>query len=134
MTSSNAMPREEITAKSQEESSAHVVQEQGVARNEVKQQKSLSAAHRRARPAPAEQPPEAAESLAATSEEHEGEDHIQRAELLLEQSGQKVGEFASTTSQRLRRWSALAKEEVEDMWAEAKHIRDRWWNRSRTSR
>lgn len=50
---------------------------------------------------------------------------IERAEVVLDQAGQRLGELAVTASQRVRRWAALAREEAEDVWAEAQSLRDR---------
>ncbi|GAC1451139.1 MAG: hypothetical protein PVSMB4_10770 [Ktedonobacterales bacterium] len=46
-----------------------------------------------------------------------------RADELLTQWGQRVGYFASAAGQRLRKAIALAREEAEDVWAEAQNVR-----------
>jgi len=50
---------------------------------------------------------------------------IQQAEVLLDQAGQRAGEWAARMSLRLRKLGALAREEAEDIWAEAQSIRRR---------
>ncbi len=47
----------------------------------------------------------------------------ERAELLVDQLGQKLGQWSGTAGERLRRFWARAREEGEDMWAEAQDIR-----------
>ena len=46
-----------------------------------------------------------------------------RADELLTQWGQRVGYLATVAGQRLRKAIALAREEAEDMWAEAQNVR-----------
>ncbi|CAN5746846.1 hypothetical protein BH20ACT11_BH20ACT11_07330 [soil metagenome] len=45
-----------------------------------------------------------------------------RAEEWLDRTGQRVGFFASMAGTRLSRFAALAREEVEDIWAEAHNL------------
>ncbi|HZC79704.1 MAG TPA: hypothetical protein VE258_18260 [Ktedonobacterales bacterium] len=47
----------------------------------------------------------------------------ERAEVLVDQLGQKLGQWSGTAGERLRRFWARAREEGEDMWAEAQDIR-----------
>lgn len=47
----------------------------------------------------------------------------QRAEVLVDAAGQRLGHFATLAGQRLQKWVALAREEGEDIWAEAQDIR-----------
>ncbi|CAA9587019.1 MAG: hypothetical protein AVDCRST_MAG19-5007 [uncultured Thermomicrobiales bacterium] len=47
----------------------------------------------------------------------------ERAEEMLDRAGERVGRFASLLGQRVRRAAALAREEAEDMWAEAQSMR-----------
>lgn len=47
----------------------------------------------------------------------------ERAEEMLDRAGEQVGRFASLLSLRLRQVVALAREEAEDMWAEAQSMR-----------
>lgn len=49
----------------------------------------------------------------------------ERAEQLLERLGERVGRYASLAGVRLRRMAAVAREEAEDMRAEAESIRRR---------
>lgn len=48
-----------------------------------------------------------------------------RAEGMLDGAGERVGHFAALAGQRLRTAAALAREEMEDLWAEAQHLRRR---------
>lgn len=52
-----------------------------------------------------------------------GNDHVRQAENVLDETGQKVGQFLARVTTRMRRAAALAAEEIEDMWAEAQSIR-----------
>ena len=47
----------------------------------------------------------------------------QRAEEIVDRIGERVGYFASVAAQRIRVATARAREEAEDMWAEAQSIR-----------
>ena len=47
----------------------------------------------------------------------------ERAEEMLDRTGERVGRFASLLGLRVRRAAALAREEVEDLWAEAQILR-----------
>ena len=47
----------------------------------------------------------------------------QRAEEIVDGVGERVGFFASSMAQRIRVATARAREEAEDMWAEAQSIR-----------
>ena len=49
----------------------------------------------------------------------------ERAEQMLDRLGQRVGRYASLTGLRLRRMAAVAREEAEDIWAEAESVRRR---------
>lgn len=46
-----------------------------------------------------------------------------RAEELVDRAGQRVGEFAVSLERRLRVFAARAREEAEDIWAEAQSMR-----------
>lgn len=48
----------------------------------------------------------------------------QRAEDTLSGWGERVGYFAGTAGLRLRQWGARAREEAEDLWAEAQSMRE----------
>lgn len=50
---------------------------------------------------------------------------MERAEALVDQLGERVGRWASLAGLRLTRATARAREEAEDIWAEAHAIRDR---------
>lgn len=47
----------------------------------------------------------------------------ERAEFLVDQLGQKLGQWSGNAGERLRRFWARTREEGEDMWAEAQDIR-----------
>ena len=49
----------------------------------------------------------------------------ERAEEMLDRAGERVGAFASTTGTQLRRWLARAREEAEDILAEARNVSQR---------
>jgi hypothetical protein len=51
---------------------------------------------------------------------------LQRAEEMVDRIGAQVGHFASLAAQQLLTWKERAREEAEDMWAEAQEIRQRW--------
>ncbi len=48
-----------------------------------------------------------------------------RAEESLDQIGERVGKFAASAGQYLKRFTARTREEAEDMWAEAQQLRGR---------
>jgi hypothetical protein len=48
---------------------------------------------------------------------------VDRAEDVLDEVGKKLGGLLSVASNKLRKAAAVAKEEVEDLWAEAQSIR-----------
>jgi len=48
---------------------------------------------------------------------------MQRAEVMVDRLGERIGGVAVATSQRLRKLAARAREEGEDMWAEAQQLR-----------
>lgn len=47
----------------------------------------------------------------------------ERAEQLLDGVGERVGRFAAVAGRQLRKAAALAREEAEDIWAEAQQVR-----------
>ena len=55
--------------------------------------------------------------------EHPQETPTERAEVLVDQWGERVGRFLSSAGYQLRRAAARAREEAEDIWAEAQTIR-----------
>lgn len=48
-----------------------------------------------------------------------------RAEEMLDRAGERIGAFASTAGHQMRRWLALAREEAEDILAEAQSVSHR---------
>jgi hypothetical protein len=55
--------------------------------------------------------------------EESGKPATERAEELVDQLAQRIGHFAALTALQLQRAAARAREEAEDMWAEAQNIR-----------
>lgn len=53
----------------------------------------------------------------------EGRPATERAEQTLDRAGEQLGVFAAALSHRVRRSVALAREETEDIWAEAQSLR-----------
>jgi hypothetical protein len=54
----------------------------------------------------------------------------ERAEEMLDAFGQRVGLYMAALAPRIRRLAALAREEAEDIWAEAQHLRNQARGRS----
>jgi hypothetical protein len=48
---------------------------------------------------------------------------LRRAEELADYLGERIGHYASLVSFKLLQWAARAREEIEDIWAEAQSIR-----------
>lgn len=68
--------------------------------------------------------PEEAVSAQSTQETHPSPRLApERAEAILDEWGQRIGRSASLTGRRLRKVAARAREEAEDILAEAQHIR-----------
>ncbi len=68
--------------------------------------------------------PEEKPELPAIARTEEGSKlAAERAEELVDQLGQRITHFAAITSLQVRRVTARAREEVEDMWAEAQNVR-----------
>ncbi len=68
----------------------------------------------------------AREQLAAREATSEGQPErppMERAEEILDQAGERVGRFAAVAGHELRRFMARAREEAEDLWAEAQSKR-----------
>jgi hypothetical protein len=59
---------------------------------------------------------------------------MERAEELVDIAGQRLGVFLSRMSAQLQRTAALAREEGEDIWAEAQSIRQEKGGRFRNGR
>ena len=59
---------------------------------------------------------------------HEGEQPpaTQRAEILVDQAGERLGRFLSAAGQEIRKAAARTREEAEDIWAEAQNMRRSW--------
>ena len=74
-------------------------------------------------------PTEAAFSDAASqtgaSAEAQRRQATYRAEATLDQAGERLGSFAAAVSYRVRKAVALAREEGEDIWAEAQSLRQK---------
>jgi hypothetical protein len=62
----------------------------------------------------------------AGSEETRGQ-AMQRAEELADRLGEQIGRYFSSISRTFFKWAARAREEAEDIWAEAQAIRARQW-------
>jgi hypothetical protein len=52
-----------------------------------------------------------------------GRPATERAEELLDRLGERVGRIVARTKPRVQMLAALAREEAEDIWAEAQHLR-----------
>jgi hypothetical protein len=50
---------------------------------------------------------------------------MQRAEELADRLGEQVGHYVSAFGHSVLRWAARAREEAEDIWAEAQDLRER---------
>jgi hypothetical protein len=64
----------------------------------------------------------------SASESPAGTQHspVERAEVIVDRLGARLGEVAAVAGHELRRVAARAREETEDIWAEAKDVRARW--------
>ncbi len=51
------------------------------------------------------------------------EDSMRRAEEMIDNMGEQVGQFAAKLGHQLLRFTARAREELEDIWAEAQSLR-----------
>jgi hypothetical protein len=51
---------------------------------------------------------------------------MERAEELADRIASKIGHYASVVGYTLLRWASRAREEAEDIWAEAQNLRHRW--------
>ncbi|HZU69142.1 MAG TPA: hypothetical protein VFA09_17835 [Ktedonobacteraceae bacterium] len=72
---------------------------------------------------PSTSPGKKSEQPAIARAEEGGKLATQRAEEVVDQLAQRIGHFTAITSLQVRRMAARAREEVEDMWAEAQNIR-----------
>lgn len=68
-------------------------------------------------------PEEKPASPALAQAQESGEQATERAEELVDQLVQRIGHFTALTGLQIQRVAARAREEVEDMWAEAQNIR-----------
>lgn len=50
---------------------------------------------------------------------------MQRAEELVDRWGEQVGQYVSALGHNILKWAARAREEAEDIWAEAQALRQR---------
>ncbi|MGI8747994.1 MAG: hypothetical protein ACR2J4_06560 [Deinococcus sp.] len=73
-------------------------------------------------PGPA-QPPESQEQVQASDTGPGTSVAFERAEDMVDRAGERVGHLAALLGQRLRMWGGRAREEAEDIWAEAQSIR-----------
>lgn len=64
-----------------------------------------------------------ANAAATTRDTASGSSPTQRAERLLDGVGERFGYFAAVAGQRIRKTAAMAREEAEDLWAEAQSVR-----------
>src|SRR5579883_1446263 len=53
---------------------------------------------------------------------------MRRAEELVDRWGEKVGRYATTVGHAFLRWATRAREEAEDIWAEAQAVHEGWRN------
>jgi hypothetical protein len=70
----------------------------------------------------AEPPPAAAEPPPPPA----AESNVERAEEMVDRFAKKVSEVTSVVGRKLLKWAARAREEAEDMLAEAKNLRENW--------
>ncbi len=57
--------------------------------------------------------------------DREGRPAVERAEELVDRLGERTGALASLAGLRIRKLAARAREEAEDVWAEAQSVRHR---------
>jgi hypothetical protein len=57
------------------------------------------------------------------AEVHAREEATRRAEEMIDRMGERIGHYAAQLGHHLLRFTARAREEVEDIWAEAQNIR-----------
>lgn len=70
----------------------------------------------------------ASEQQDAISPDGRHSDAQQRAEELVDRLGEQIGHYVSAFGHSILRWTARAREEAEDIWAEAQAIRERQRN------
>lgn len=59
-----------------------------------------------------------------STQEQPADPTMERAEEMVDKLGEQIGYYASLAGQRIRKMAALAREEAEDIWAEAQHLRN----------
>jgi hypothetical protein len=52
-----------------------------------------------------------------------GEDRMRRAEEMADRIGERIGQYASAAGLGILRFAVRAREELQDIWAEAQHLR-----------
>jgi hypothetical protein len=55
---------------------------------------------------------------------------MQRAEEMVDRLGEQVGQYVSAFGHNILKWAARAREEAEDIWAEAQAIREQQRNKT----
>ena len=61
--------------------------------------------------------------MSEAQNDHSQHTSAERAEVLVDQMGERLGHFLSIAGHQLRKATARAREEAEDIWAEAQSIR-----------
>ncbi len=61
----------------------------------------------------------------ATSADEARQEAMQRAEEMVDRLGEQVGHYVSVIGHNVLKWVSRAREEAEDIWAEAQAIRQR---------
>jgi hypothetical protein len=79
-------------------------------------------AHQRDSSGDAEERKSAAER-SPDGEQGPSDDRMRRAEEMADRIGERIGHYASVAGLGILRFAARAREEIEDIWAEAQHIR-----------
>ena len=75
-----------------------------------------------------EQHQKAAGQHEAGSQEEARRQAAQRAEELVDRWGEQIGQYAAQFGHNVLKWAARAREEAEDIWAEAQALRERQRN------
>ncbi len=73
---------------------------------------------------PTPEQPEEMRQLTVAQTEEANRPAIEKAEEIVGRAGQRLGRFADLASLQIRRITALARENVEDMWVDAQDIRN----------
>ncbi|HEY7330325.1 MAG TPA: hypothetical protein VH592_21985 [Gemmataceae bacterium] len=69
----------------------------------------------------------ASEQQAASADDAR-EEAMRRAEEMVDRIGEQVGHYVSVLGHNILKWAARAREEAEDIWAEAQAIREKQRN------